>query len=379
MSTPHRDRALHLPHPPRPPADLDLRLVRSFTVIAEHRNFGRAAGVLCTAPSTLSRQIDRLEQDVGVRLLDRTPQGTRLTGAGEDFLPRARALLRAATEAVNYARSAVGRRITIGYATDLVITTAVRKLRHQHPGVDVRPLYLDWRQPRAALLEHRVDVAVARLPLSTDQLDVTVLAEEPRVLVLPVEHRLAGEDSVRLRDFAREPLPKMADPDWNTFWRVDPRPDGSRAPDGPLVGTWEDALELVAIGQAACLAPAGTRRHLRADLTTVPVEDVEPCRIVLASRAGDSSRLLHDFREIAASCLARTDLVLDVVRRHFRPEFLNRIDEIILFHRLDKAHMHDIVRIQLKGLEKLMADREMTLSIDDAALNFLADKGFDPA
>ncbi|ESQ90078.1 ATPase AAA [Asticcacaulis sp. AC460] len=72
-------------------------------------------------------------------------------------------------------------------------------------------------------------------------------------------------------------------------------------------------------------------------------------------------------------------LVMDVVRRHFRPEFLNRIDETILFHRLDKAHMHDIVRIQLKGLEKLMADREMTLSIDDAALNYLADKGFDPA
>ena len=72
-------------------------------------------------------------------------------------------------------------------------------------------------------------------------------------------------------------------------------------------------------------------------------------------------------------------LVMNVVRAHFRPEFLNRIDEIILFHRLDQAHMHDIVRIQLKGLEKLLADREMTLSIDEAALNDLAEKGFDPA
>jgi ATP-dependent Clp protease ATP-binding subunit ClpB len=72
-------------------------------------------------------------------------------------------------------------------------------------------------------------------------------------------------------------------------------------------------------------------------------------------------------------------LVMDVVRRHFRPEFLNRIDEMILFHRLDKAHMHDIVRIQLKGLERLLADREMTLSIDERALNYLADKGYDPA
>jgi len=72
-------------------------------------------------------------------------------------------------------------------------------------------------------------------------------------------------------------------------------------------------------------------------------------------------------------------LVMDGVRRHFRPEFLNRIDEMILFQRLDKAHMHDIVRIQLKGLEKLLADREMTLSIDESALTYLADKGYDPA
>jgi len=72
-------------------------------------------------------------------------------------------------------------------------------------------------------------------------------------------------------------------------------------------------------------------------------------------------------------------LVMEVVRRHFRPEFLNRIDETILFHRLGRDNMNDIVRIQLKGLEKRLADREMTLSITDAALSHLADKGYDPA
>jgi ATP-dependent Clp protease ATP-binding subunit ClpB len=72
-------------------------------------------------------------------------------------------------------------------------------------------------------------------------------------------------------------------------------------------------------------------------------------------------------------------LVLEVVRRHFRPEFLNRIDELILFHRLGREQMSDIVRIQLKGLEKLLAEREMSLSLDAAALNYLADRGYDPA
>jgi ATP-dependent Clp protease ATP-binding subunit ClpB len=72
-------------------------------------------------------------------------------------------------------------------------------------------------------------------------------------------------------------------------------------------------------------------------------------------------------------------LVLEAVRRHFRPEFLNRIDEMILFQRLGRAQMNDIVRIQLKGLEKLLADREMTLEISDQALSHLAELGYDPA
>jgi len=70
--------------------------------------------------------------------------------------------------------------------------------------------------------------------------------------------------------------------------------------------------------------------------------------------------------------------VMDVVRRHFRPEFLNRIDEIILFKRLGRAEMDNIVRIQLRRVEKLLADRRMTLSLDDAALHWLAERGYDP-
>ena len=70
--------------------------------------------------------------------------------------------------------------------------------------------------------------------------------------------------------------------------------------------------------------------------------------------------------------------VMEVVRHHFRPEFLNRIDEIILFKRLGRSEMDNIVRIQLKRVEKLLADRRMTLSLDDAALHWLAERGYDP-
>ena len=70
--------------------------------------------------------------------------------------------------------------------------------------------------------------------------------------------------------------------------------------------------------------------------------------------------------------------VLAEMRTKFRPEFLNRIDEIILFHRLKREHMAAIVDIQLGRLQKLMADRKLTLALDDAARKWLADKGYDP-
>jgi len=73
------------------------------------------------------------------------------------------------------------------------------------------------------------------------------------------------------------------------------------------------------------------------------------------------------------------DEVMAVVRASFRPEFLNRIDEVILFHRLRRQDMGRIVEIQLERLEKLLSDRKITLSLDQEAIDWLADKGYDPA
>ena len=73
------------------------------------------------------------------------------------------------------------------------------------------------------------------------------------------------------------------------------------------------------------------------------------------------------------------DEVMGVVRGHFRPEFLNRVDEIILFHRLARSEMGAIVEIQLGRLQKLLDDRKIALDVDEDAKNWLADKGYDPA
>jgi ATP-dependent Clp protease ATP-binding subunit ClpB len=73
------------------------------------------------------------------------------------------------------------------------------------------------------------------------------------------------------------------------------------------------------------------------------------------------------------------DLVMGAVRAHFRPEFLNRVDEIILFHRLQRKDMERIVDIQIKGLDRLLADRKIVIDLDAASRDWLAEKGYDPA
>jgi DNA-binding transcriptional LysR family regulator len=282
------------------PADLDLRLVRCFVTVATHRHFGRAAAELHLTQSSLSRQIRRLEQDVGALLLARSPRGTELTEAGAVFLPAARSMLAASARAVARARAAADpRRVTIGFTANIIVTPAVRELRRRHPDAEVRTQHLNWHVAQA-LHDHRVDAAVTRLPLNPDGLHVTILYDEPRALLLPVDHRLAGRESVTLADIADEPVVRGADPEWDSFWRIDPRPDGSPAPDGPFIDSVEDKIELVASGQAVAIVPApngiGT---LRNDVTFVLLAGVEPSHVVLATRAGDRNRLVADFAACA--------------------------------------------------------------------------------
>jgi ATP-dependent Clp protease ATP-binding subunit ClpB len=97
--------------------------------------------------------------------------------------------------------------------------------------------------------------------------------------------------------------------------------------------------------------------------------------IVMTSNLG--SEVLAHQPEGQDSSAVR-DQVMEIVRGHFRPEFLNRIDEILLFHRLSRIQMTGIVDIQLGHLETLLKDRQIALSLDAAARRWLADKGYDP-
>ena len=98
--------------------------------------------------------------------------------------------------------------------------------------------------------------------------------------------------------------------------------------------------------------------------------------IIMTSNLGAEDLVnLRDDQDVDAV----RDEVMGVVRSSFRPEFLNRVDEVILFHRLRREDMGQIVEIQLKRLEKLLADRKITLHLDQTAIEWLSEKGYDPA
>ncbi|WP_420396700.1 ATP-dependent chaperone ClpB [Nioella sp.] len=103
--------------------------------------------------------------------------------------------------------------------------------------------------------------------------------------------------------------------------------------------------------------------------------DFKQTLIVLTSNLG--AQALSQLPDGADSSAAKRD-VMDAVRAHFRPEFLNRLDETIIFDRLTRADMDGIVAIQLRRLEKRLADRKITLDLDEGARKWLADEGYDP-
>ncbi|MEZ5913687.1 MAG: ATP-dependent chaperone ClpB [Paracoccaceae bacterium] len=103
--------------------------------------------------------------------------------------------------------------------------------------------------------------------------------------------------------------------------------------------------------------------------------DFKQTLIILTSNLG--SQALSQLPEGADAAAARRD-VMDAVRAHFRPEFLNRLDETIVFDRLNRADMDGIVEIQLKRLQKRLAARNIALVLDDAARKWLAEDGYDP-
>jgi DNA-binding transcriptional LysR family regulator len=308
---------------------VDLELIRRFIVVAEELNFTRAAARLGLAQPPLSAAIGKLERKLGVRLLERTSRRVVLTPAGAVLLEQGRIAVEAAGAAVERARRAGTQpgRLTVavkpGTGTDLVRQIMRRCARDPrlprlhivfgHPG-----------GPAAAVRGGAADVAILRAPFDRRGLDTELLLTEPRVAVLPADHRLAGRAELRRADLAGELMPRWAgspDPAAAAHWTgadtpgpvgstpgpVGSTPDGQPAqtPDGPEINDISQLLAAVTLGNAVAYLPASfARQHNSADLAFVPVSDLSPSEVMVAWPATSRSRAVAAFVRAAAEAAA---------------------------------------------------------------------------
>ncbi len=211
---------------------MELRQLRYFVTVAEELHFGRAAERLGMTQPPLSQQIQALEQDMHVRLFNRTNRRVELTEAGRMFLEHARRILQqlehAVEQAVHVHRGESGE-LRLGLTGSAPYTAvfgrAIHAFREQHPAVQLTLREMTTPQQINALLERWLDIAVIRPIALPESLEVIELMREPLVVAMHTSHPAARSkptDQVSLAQFANDDfvmLPRgmgitMADQVW---------------------------------------------------------------------------------------------------------------------------------------------------------------------
>ncbi|MFE3194032.1 LysR family transcriptional regulator [Nocardia sp. NPDC059240] len=282
-------------------SDVDLRKLRYFVAVAEHLHFGRAAELLFIAQPVLSRQIRALEEELGAQLFARDRRGTALTAAGEQLLLDAKPLLASADALQRRVIRAAqgGDTFTVGFMPGLIVTAAVRALTDRHPGLRVELVRTGWFDQVEVVHDGQVDVSVVRLPIDPHGLIVRPLYTEPRVVVLPADHRLAGKDTVSVADLAHEHL--LQDPDTIPEWRALAVELQTDRPTVPVFRSVEEKLEHVAAGSGIMFLPLSVMTfYTRPDIAYIPVPDLAPLQVSLAWSADRPVPLAEEFALLAA-------------------------------------------------------------------------------
>src|SRR6266850_1101781 len=196
---------------------MELHQLRYFCAVAETASFSRAAEQSHVSQPSLSQQIMKLEDELGVRLFDRLGRSVRLTELGKTFLPRARAVLReleAAKGDVVERKDFIGGPVTVGiiptvgpYFLPPVLTSFSRKFPQVRFTVieEITPVLLDRLRAGA------IDVAILALPIRGHELETTPLLTERLFAALPKNHRLAKRTALSLKDLRSEPFLLLRD------------------------------------------------------------------------------------------------------------------------------------------------------------------------
>ena len=296
---------------------MELRHLRYFVAVARERNFTRAAELLHIAQPPLSRQIQQLEDELGLSLIERGSRPVRLTEAGRLCFEQAVQVL----ERVDEMKAVVGRlqdasrtRFIMGFVASTLygrLPEVIRAYRAARPAVDLVLLEMTSLEQIAALKEGRIDVGFGRIPLDDPGVERLLLRNEKLIAAVPAKHPvLVPGRALRLEDLAGEPLivyPKAPRPSYADQVLALFRDRGLKPPAVLEVRELQTALGLVAAEAGVCLVPASIETLRRDNVAYRALEQetaVSP--VIMSSRKGDRSP------EIA--------LVLRLIRQIYRKE-----------------------------------------------------------
>src|SRR6476620_5890307 len=267
--------------------DVPIHVIRYFCVLAEELHFGRAAERMNITPPSLSQQISRLEQQLDVKLFDRSPRKVELTAYGRELLPLARRVQDDHEQLLSWGRSVKRDQRTpllrvgvVAAGAGALTTAAITATMQAIPQARIEMRRLGFFDVTSELESGRVDVVFAPAPMPMPpRIRVEALWLEPRVLVVPSGHHLADRESVTIAETNDEVFVAVAGgiPEVVDWWIVHPRPDGSRPKRGPTADSVDGLFELVAAGAGANIAgQSASRQYRRDELAFVPVSDIEP-------------------------------------------------------------------------------------------------------
>ncbi|HEY9625592.1 MAG TPA: LysR family transcriptional regulator [Crinalium sp.] len=191
---------------------MELRQLRYFITVAEVLHFGRAAEALHLSQPALSKQIQALEDSLGVQLLERTKHWVRLTIAGQKFLETAHRILQEVEQGIQATRQiADGEmgRLKIGFTEATLFSLApdiIKTYREHYPQVELIVTSGGTEAHVDALRTHQIDVGFVYLPIREPSLAIRPLFEEAYVAALPASHRLTRQKQIALSSLTNEPL-----------------------------------------------------------------------------------------------------------------------------------------------------------------------------
>ena len=290
---------------------MELRHLRYFVAVAEELNFRRAAERLRLAQPALSAQIKALEEELNVRLLERTTRSVTLTQAGRVFLKEARGVLGAASQAEQLARKAehgaVGtlRVGVIAPAASPWLANVLRLYHQRFPGVQLSLSEITTAEQLLRLRAGELDAGLLRPPVHFPELEWRFVEQSPQVLAAPAGHRLARKRHLEWKDFDGEGLvmiqPGQQHGYYDAFLAACARA-GAKTYPAQYAQDVQMKMWLISAGFGIAPTTAALAEVKRPGLVFRPLPPgLPPVQTVLVWRRQDRSAVVRNFLECAAA------------------------------------------------------------------------------